>query len=140
VSRFKGRWGALWPFWGFAAIGLALALWQGETYHNKTTGPIVGARVDDCDVHGGKGATVVTCTGHWTVAGRRQRGGIDGVDIPDMYKTVRGHLHGGTVYAQRRLVAPLVFFFVGLLMAAGFLVAAWRVAGKQARDGVARSA
>jgi hypothetical protein len=72
----------------------------------------------------------VTCTGTWRVGDRRVHGVIDGVDIPDMGRTVRVHLHGGTAYVQTRLVAPVVFFFIGILVALGFLAAAWRNAGR----------
>jgi hypothetical protein len=42
------------------------------------------------------------------------------------------HLDGGTAYAQTRLVAPAVFFFVGIRFALGIVYAAWRTAGAAA--------
>jgi hypothetical protein len=134
MSRFQGRSSDYWGYFGFAVLGIGLALWQGVVYHDKTTGTIVSARVDDCQVDPVKGVAV-TCTGIWPVGGalpaghRLVHGVIDGVDIPDIGRTVAVHLHGGTAYAQTRLVAPAVFFFIGILMAMGFLAAAWRKAG-----------
>jgi hypothetical protein len=131
MSRFRGRWGDLWGYFGFAVLGIGLAAWQGIVYHDKTTGTIVRATVGDCQVDRVKGVAV-TCTGTWQVGGRRTPGVIDGVDIPDIGRTVMVHLHGGTAYAQTRLVAPAVFFFVGILFALGIVSAAWRTAGAAA--------
>jgi hypothetical protein len=134
MSRFRGQWGVYWGYFGFAVLGVGLALWQGAVYHDKTTGRVVSARVDDCKVDPVKGVAV-TCTGTWPVGAaapagaQRTHGVVDGVDIPDMGRTVKVHLHGGSAYAQTRLVAPVVFFFIGILMALGFVVAAWRKAG-----------
>ena len=135
MSRFRGQWSTYGGYFGFAVLGIGLALWQGIVYHDKTSGTIVSARVDDCQVDPVKGV-VVTCTGTWPVGvspSRRSRGVIDGVDIPDMGRTVKVHVHGGRAYAQTRLVAPAVFFFIGILMALGFVYAAWRKAGASRR-------
>jgi hypothetical protein len=138
MNRFRGQWSIYWGYFGFAVLGIGLALWQGIVYHDKTTGTVVSARVDDCQVDPVKGVDV-TCTGTWPVGvslpagSRRTRGVIDGVDIPDMGRTVKVHLHGGRAYAQTRLVAPAVFFFIGILMALGFVGAAWRKAGASRR-------
>ena len=140
VSRFRGQWGTYWPFWGFALIGIALAAWEGFSYHNKTTGTVVLARVDDCQVsHGYKGDAAVTCRGTWPVdrrlpAGQQRRHGtIDDADVGDLYRTIKVRIHGGTAYAQTRFIAPAVLFFVGLLFAAGWIYAAWRNAGASRR-------
>jgi hypothetical protein len=135
VTRFQGRWRDYWAYLGFALIGIGLAFWQGAVYHDKTTGTVVLARVDDCQVNSVKGI-VVSCTGTWPVdhllpPGRHlSHGGVDGVDIPDIGRTVEVRVHGGTAYAHTRLIAPAVFFFVGILMALAFLYAAWRNAGR----------
>lgn len=142
MSRFRGQWNVYWPYLAFALIGIALALWEGADYHAKTTGTIVPARVDDCQVDPVKG-TDVTCKGTWPVgvalpAGQHRRHGtIDGVDIPDMYRTVQVRVHGGTAYAHRRLAAPLVLFFFGIAFALAWLYAAWRKAGATRRRQVA---
>ena len=134
MTRFKGQWDVYWPYFGFAVLGIALALWQGIVVHDKTTGRVVSAKVQDCQVDPVNGK-VVTCTGFWPVgvalpAGQHLvHGVIDGADIPDMGRTVSVRLHGGTAYAQVRLVAPVVFFFVGLLFALAWVVVAWRKAG-----------
>jgi hypothetical protein len=134
VSRFRGQWSVYWGYFGFAVLGLGLAFWQGLVYHDKTTGRIVLAHIQDCQVDPVKGKAV-TCTGIWPVGAHapadvpRTHGTIDGADIPDMYKTVKVHLHGHTAYIQNRTAAPIVFFFVGLLMAVRFIVVAWRKAG-----------
>jgi hypothetical protein len=121
----RERWSQLWPYVGFALIGIGLAFWQGLVYHHKTTGTVVTARVVDCQPDPVKGV-VVTCRGTWVLDDHRVDGTIDGVDIPDMGRTVKARVHGGTAYAHRRLAAPAVFFFVGILMALGFLYAGWR--------------
>ena len=38
MSRFRGRWSDVWPYFGFALLGIGLAVWQGVVYHDKTTG------------------------------------------------------------------------------------------------------
>jgi hypothetical protein len=132
MSRFRGQWVAYWPFWGFALVGIALAAWEGFSYHNKTAGTVVLARVDDCQVDPVKGVDV-TCKGEWPAGSRGEllhHGTIDGVDISDMGRTLKVRVHGGTAYAHTRLIAPVVFFFVGLAIAAGFAYGAWRNAGR----------
>jgi hypothetical protein len=144
MSRFQGRWKDYWPYFGFALLGIALAVWEGSVYHNKTTGTVVLAHVDDCQVDPVKGVDT-TCTGTWPVgravpaAPQRSHGTIDGVDIPDIGRTVQVRVHGGTAYAHARLVAPAVFFFVGLLFALGWTYAAWRNAGASRPRPVAAS-
>lgn len=144
MGRFRGRWSDYWPYFGFALLGIGLAAWQGTVYHDKTTGSIVRARVDDCRVDPVKGVSV-TCTGTWPVGvslppgGRRTHGVVDGVEIADIGRTVKVRLHGGTAYAQTRLVAPAIFFFVGMIIALGFVYAAWWNAGASRRRQAAHS-
>ena len=128
MSRFRGRWSAFWPFWGFALIGIALAAWEGFSYHQKTSGTAVLARVDDCRVDPVKGAAV-TCTGTWPAGRQRAHGTIEDAGIDDLHHTIRVRIHGATAYARNRFVAPAVLFFVGLLFAAGWSYGAWRNAG-----------
>jgi hypothetical protein len=119
---------AYWPFWGFALIGVALAVWEGYAYHNKTSGTVVSVKVEDCRVDPVK-ARASTCTGTWVLDGRRERGTIEDVGVDDIGRTVKAHLHDGRAWAHNRLIAPVVFFFVGILFALGWIYAAWRNAG-----------
>lgn len=129
MSRFRGRWRTYWPYLGFAAIGIGLALWQGAVLADKVSGTVVHARIDDCRPDPVKGV-VVRCTGSWPRGGARTHGVVDGVDIGDIGRTVTARLHGHTAYAHTRIVAPAVFLAVGVLIALGFLGAAWRDAGR----------
>jgi hypothetical protein len=131
MSRFRGRLNAYWAYFGFALLGIGLAGWQGADYHHKTTGTVVRARVDDCQIDPVNGVDV-TCTGTWRVPNghRPSHGVIEGVGIPDIGRTVDVRVHGGTGYAHAQLAAPAVFFFVGILMALGVVCAAWRNAGR----------
>lgn len=130
LRRFRGRWGVYWPYFGFAVLGIGLAAWQGAVYHHKTSGTVVRAHVADCRADPVKGV-VVTCTGTWArPGGGTAHGTVDGVDMPDIGRTVAAHLHGATAYVQSHVLAPAVLFVVGLLVALGFLGAAWRSAGR----------
>src|SRR5262245_10482661 len=126
MGRFRGRGREYWPYWGFALIGIALVVWEGYTFHNKTSGKVVMATVVDCRVDSVKG-TDETCTGSWP---GRAHGTIDGVDTSDIGHTVKVRVHHGTAYARTRLVAPVVFFFVGIAFAGAWVYAAWRNAGR----------
>jgi hypothetical protein len=133
MGRPSGRWGEFAPYFIFALLGIGLAVWQGLVYHHKTTGTVVAATVQDCRVDPVKGRAV-TCVGTWPVApaaDRHAHGTVDGVAIRDIGRTVRVHLHGRTAYAQTLTAAPAALFFVGLLFALAWVVAAWRKAGKR---------
>jgi hypothetical protein len=103
----------------FGGVGMAVA--GVLQFRNVTTGPVTRAKVDDCEIP--TTGTVETCTGSWTVAGRRYSGKVDGAKIDDIDHTVKVRAHGNKAF-EPSLSLPIILFVMGLFIAGAFVVLA----------------